>query len=92
MVKRIRSSGKEVNVSLTVHVKVHVVKLRDLVLLQHLTEARVALRDPSVELRHPHPKTCHYIILNIFWHISFYMPKRRKLKRRKLKRHKLKRR
>ena len=39
----------------TVHVEVQVVELGDLVLLDDLAEARVALAQPPVELGDPHP-------------------------------------
>ena len=46
--------GVGADVDDAVHVKVQVVELRDLVLLDHFTEAGVALAEPAVELGDSH--------------------------------------
>ena len=47
--------GVRANVDDAVHVQVQVVEFGDLVLLDDLAEAGIALAEPSVELGHPHP-------------------------------------
>ena len=46
--------GVGADVDDAVHVKVQVVELRDLILLDHFTEAGVALAEPAVELGDSH--------------------------------------
>ena len=53
--------GVGADVDDAVHVKVQVVELRDLVLLDHFTEAGVALTEPAVELGDTH------LEVNITW-------------------------